>query len=550
MNRNNRNPANKKENLTVFMKGAPERILSRCSKILVQGEERDFDDHMKKEVNQANDTFGGLGERVLAFARCELDPAIFSKDPAYQFDVKNWKNWKDVKTRDPSIKGWFPMFNLTLVGLVALNDPPRIGVPRSVSLCKQAGIKVIMVTGDQPPTAAAIAHQVNIITNPKLEYNVMMKELGMSHEEAWSKCKAIVIHGDLLAHKHKEDQDLDDTDPDKGRFLQEWISKPEIVFARTTPSQKLLIVDACQKAGNIVAVTGDGVNDSPAIKKADIGIAMGSGSDVAKNAADILLLDDNFTSIVKGITEGRLMFDNLKRSICYALGANPPEVWPVIFQIIFQVPLPLSSLLMLAICVGTDLYPAISLAYENPESDIMNRQPRNPNRDRLVNGKLMSFTYLQIGWMQALSGMVVYFIVMNDYGFKPYTLLGMNLLSGYVPNADDIYDPTLPGFNNTNYGKEDYQLESLAWGSNEGTSLDLRLFYTQLKPEAWAPCLYDPADESIPKHWRISDFTHVQICYTSEALFYAQTAYFISIIMTQWANCIICKTRALSISQQ
>ena len=200
---------------------------------------------MKKEVNQANDTFGGLGERVLAFARCELDPAIFSKDPAYQFDVKNWKNWKDVKTRDPSIKGWFPMFNLTLVGLVALNDPPRIGVPRSVSICKQAGIKVIMVTGDQPPTAAAIAHQVNIITNPKLEYNVLMKEQGMSHEEAWSKCNAIVIHGDLLAHKHKEDQDLDDSDPNKGRFLQEWISKPEIVFARTTPSQKLLIVDAC-----------------------------------------------------------------------------------------------------------------------------------------------------------------------------------------------------------------------------------------------------------------------------------------------------------------
>lgn len=245
MNTRNKNPSNKKENLTVFMKGAPERILSRCSKILVQGVEREFDEDMRREVNQANDTFGGLGERVLAFARCELDPAIFSKDPAYQFDVKNWKNWKDVKSRDPSIKGWFPMFNLTLVGIVALNDPPRIGVPRSVNICKQAGIKVIMVTGDQPPTAAAIAHQVNIITNPKLEYNVLMKEQGMSHEEAWSKCNAVVVHGDLLAHKHKEDQDLDDSDPNKGRYLQEWISKPEIVFARTTPSQKLLIVDAC-----------------------------------------------------------------------------------------------------------------------------------------------------------------------------------------------------------------------------------------------------------------------------------------------------------------
>ena len=157
----------------------------------------------------------------------------------------------------------------------------------------------------------------------------------MEPEEAWATCKSIVIHGDLLAEKHSRDEFLEDDDPEKGRFLIDWISKPEVVFARTTPSQKLLIVDACQRAGNIVAVTGDGVNDSPAIKKADIGVAMGSGSDVAKNAADIILLDDNFCSIVNGVQEGRLMFDNLKRSINYALGANPPEVWPVIFQIIF-----------------------------------------------------------------------------------------------------------------------------------------------------------------------------------------------------------------------
>ena len=206
---------------------------------------------------------------------------------------------------------------------------------------------------------------------------------------------------------------------------------------------------------------------------------------------------------------------------------------------------------MLAICVGTDLYPAISLAYENPESDIMNRQPRNPNRDRLVNGKLMSFTYLQIGWMQALSGMLVYFIVMNDYGFKPWTLIGLNLKNGIVPDAGDIYNPyNPPSYGNSNYGNTYYELESLAWGSNEGSSLDLRLFYTSLHPEAWSPCRYQPHDESYPVHWRYSVFTGHQICYTSEALFYAQTAYFISIIMTQWANCIICKTRSLSISQQ
>lgn len=122
-----------------------------------------------------------MGERVLAVAKYTLEPEIYSRDPPYQFDVKNWKSWKDVKTRDTNIAGWFPMFNLTLVGLIALNDPPRPGVAESVLTCKAAGIKVIMVTGDQPPTAAAIAHKVNIISDPTREYHYMKDTMGMSH---------------------------------------------------------------------------------------------------------------------------------------------------------------------------------------------------------------------------------------------------------------------------------------------------------------------------------------------------------------------------------
>jgi sodium/potassium-transporting ATPase subunit alpha len=164
MNSAVRNPTNPKDGLMVVMKGAPERILNRCTKILVNGEERPFDEEARKEVNEANDQLGRLGERVLAFARYELETDYFTKSPQYEFDVKGWKKWKDVKERDTSIKGWFPMWNLTLVGLVSLNDPPRPGVDLAVEKCKHAGIKVIMVTGDQPPTAAAIAHKVNIIT--------------------------------------------------------------------------------------------------------------------------------------------------------------------------------------------------------------------------------------------------------------------------------------------------------------------------------------------------------------------------------------------------
>ena len=294
---------------------------------------------MREEVNQANTDFGALGERVLAFAKLDLPIAKFGASKNYNFDIKNWKSWGLDKNRVPSdydnVEGSFPMHNLTLVGLVSLNDPPRVGVDLSISKCRSAGIKVIMVTGDQPPTAAAIANKVNIIKHPNREFNHMVNKLGMGADEAWAQCTGIVVHGDLLAEKHLQEEDLPENDPIKGQFLQDWISKPEVVFARTSPSQKLLIVDACQKWGHVVAVTGDGVNDSPAIKKADIGIAMGSGSDVSKNAADMLLLDDNFISIVNGVEEGRLIFDNLKKSIAYTLSSNIPEILPFIFFILF-----------------------------------------------------------------------------------------------------------------------------------------------------------------------------------------------------------------------
>jgi sodium/potassium-transporting ATPase subunit alpha len=173
---------------------------------------------------------------------------------------------------------------------------------------------------------------------------------------------------------------------------------PEIVFARTSPQQKLIIVEGCQRTGAIVAVTGDGVNDSPALKKADIGIAMGiAGSDVSKQAADMILLDDNFASIVTGIEEGRLIFDNLKKSIAYTLTSNIPEISPFLLFILADVPLPLGTVTILCIDLGTDMFPAISLAYERPESDIMKRRPRDPTKDKLVNSRLISITYGQIG---------------------------------------------------------------------------------------------------------------------------------------------------------
>lgn len=314
-----------------------------------------------------------------------------------------------------------------------------------------------MVTGDQPPTAAAIAHKVNIISDPEMEFNAILKKNpGMSKDEAFKKCRAIVIHGDDLAKVHAREEALDDNEIEKGRRILDWIAKPEVVFARTTPSQKLLIVDACQRSGHIVAVTGDGVNDSPAIKKANIGVAMGSGSDVAQNAADMILLNDDFSSIVNGVLEGRTLFENLKKSISYTITHNIPELAGFLAFIVVQIPLPLSAILCLCLDLGTDLWPAITFAYEYPETDIMERPPRNSKRDGLVGKKLFCNAYVFLGPTECFAAFFAFFMCMNDYGFRPGTLIGLGTEFGYYPKPTDVYNPNLPNNGNTNYGDKDY----------------------------------------------------------------------------------------------
>eukprot|EP00997_Jenningsia_sp_PLL12_P004444 NODE_18_length_3799_cov_48.718933_g16_i0.p1 GENE.NODE_18_length_3799_cov_48.718933_g16_i0~~NODE_18_length_3799_cov_48.718933_g16_i0.p1 ORF type:complete len:799 (+),score=217.49 NODE_18_length_3799_cov_48.718933_g16_i0:606-3002(+) len=393
--------ANGFRHMTVFMKGAPERIISRCKKILINGVETDISQTHIDTINEENSNMGNDGERVLAFAHCHLEPEKYTS--SYAFKMEYYRNYtkEDAEKGNTNFEGFFPMHGLTFIGLVSLNDPPRFRVDKSVQKCRKAGIKVIMVTGDQKPTAGAIARKVNILTDLDKTVDAVLAANALlpvkerkTDKECFDEARGIVVHGDELAKKFREEENMPDDAPDKGRYLLDWIRKDEIVFARTSPSQKLQIVAACQRAGYVVAVTGDGVNDSPAIKKADIGVAMGSGSDVANNAADMILLNDDFSSIVNGVEEGRLIFDNLKKSIAYTLSSNIPEISPFIMFILFQVPLPLSTVLILCIDLGTDMVPAISFAYENAELDIMERMPRNSKRDHLVNIKLISFAYL------------------------------------------------------------------------------------------------------------------------------------------------------------
>ncbi|XP_054549519.1 sodium/potassium-transporting ATPase subunit alpha-4 isoform X2 [Talpa occidentalis] len=352
----------------LLMKGAPEKILEFCTSYLLHGQEYPMDDEMMEAFHNVYLQLGGLGQRVLGFCFLNLSNT-FCKGFHFNTDKVN-----------------FPMNNLCFVGLMSMIDPPRAAVPEAVGKCRSAGIKVIMVTGDHPITAKAIAKGVGIISEGAETADSIAKQLKIPvHEVDRSNVSAIVIHGSELRDMNSEQLD---------EVLRNY---KEIVFARTSPQQKLIIVEGCQRQGAIVAVTGDGVNDSPALKKADIGIAMGiAGSDVSKKAADMILLDDNFASIVTGVEEGRLIFDNLKKSIAYTLTSNIPEITPFLLFVVLSIPLPLGTITILCIDLGTDMVPAISLAYESAESDIMKRSPRNPACDYLVNHRLIGMAYGQI----------------------------------------------------------------------------------------------------------------------------------------------------------
>ncbi|XP_068098328.1 potassium-transporting ATPase alpha chain 2-like [Hyperolius riggenbachi] len=382
----------------LVMKGAPERILERCSTIMIKGQELPLDEEMKDDFQEAYMALGSLGERVLGF--CQLILPASSYGPGYPFDAE---------------AGNFPLDGLCFVGLISMIDPPRSTVPDAVAKCRSSGIKVIMVTGDHPITAKAIAKNVGIISHTNETVDDIAERLGIPVESVNPRdAHAAVVNGAQLSEMTSEELD------DILKYHQ------EIVFARTSPQQKLIIVEGCQRQGAIVAVTGDGVNDSPALKKADIGVAMGiAGSDAAKHAADMILLDDNFASIVTGVEEGRLIFDNLKKSIGYTVTKNIPEMIPFMVYVIISCPLPLGTITILFIELGTDIIPSIALAYEKAESDIMLRKPRNPYKDRLVNMQLLSYSYFHVAAMESYAGFVNFFTVLAQQGFLPIDTLGL-----------------------------------------------------------------------------------------------------------------------------
>jgi len=348
-------------NLCAFVKGAPKEVLELSTKILLGKNIIDLTPAKKLEIIAQIDSFAEEGLRILGFA--------------YRgFEVK------DI----PDTTAQTLEKDLIFVGITAMYDPPRPEVKDAISVCKKAGIRVVMITGDYQITALSIAKQIGIVSTSDPE----------------------VITGEDFNHLTNEE-------------LRDKVIRKEVIFARVNPEHKLRVVDVFKELGNIVAVTGDGVNDAPALKRADIGVAMGlRGTDVAKESAEMVLVDDNFASIVAAIEEGRAVFDNIKKFITYIFAHLVPEAIPFIFYVLFKLPVPITVMQILAIDLGTETLPALALGVEKPEPGIMSLPPRSKKKG--VIDKIVLFRgYIFLGLLNAAAVISVYYFVLYQGGWRP-----------------------------------------------------------------------------------------------------------------------------------
>ena len=325
-----------------FTKGSVDGLLEISREVWVKGRREPMTDERRAQILAANERLAGNGVRVLGVAFRALEEAPKKLDPC---DVEH---------------------DLVFVGLMGMIDPPRVEVKAAVARCKAAGIRAVMITGDHPLTARHIAH-----------------ELGVAGER---------------------DRVLTGIELDKMSIQQlEEIVEQVSVYARVSPEHKLKIVQALRDKGHIVAMTGDGVNDAPALKKSDIGVAMGiTGTDVSKEAADMILRDDNFTTIVSAVEEGRVIYDNIRKFIKYLMTSNSGELWVMLLAPFVGMPLPLLPLQILWINLVTDGFPALALSVEPPERNVMNRPPRPPTESVFAHG-----TGRHIIWVGLLMGLCV-----------------------------------------------------------------------------------------------------------------------------------------------
>ncbi|MHB1569663.1 MAG: cation-translocating P-type ATPase [Solirubrobacteraceae bacterium] len=347
--------------LWYHVKGAPLELLERCSTVRGHSADRPLSEADRNEIRAAFETYARSGLRVLGFAerRTERDAAL---------------------TREQAES------DLCFLGLAALEDPPRQDVAGAVARCQEAGIRIIVITGDHALTAQAIAREVGI------------------------------VHGDPVILSGAEIDVLGEDE------LEEALdASPELIIARSSPETKMHVVDALRARGHTVAMTGDGVNDAPALRRADIGVAMGaSGTEVAREAATMVLTDDNFASIVAAVEEGRIVYENIRKFVTYIFAHATPEVVPFLIYALAggAIPLPLTALQILAIDLGTETLPALALGREPAEPGIMRRPPRR-REQRILDRPMLVRAWGWLGLLEAALATAAFFWLLTRAGWSP-----------------------------------------------------------------------------------------------------------------------------------
>ena len=352
----------KNESISSYVKGSPDVLLDLCNQIQINGNVIPLSDGEKQKVRDSYNSMSKQALRVLAFAERNMNNVA----------ENNFTNEADK--------------NLTWIGMMGMIDPPRLDVHKAIEDCINSGIKVIMITGDYELTAEAIARKIGLLKSKNSE----------------------IINGKTLNQMTDEE-------------LFEKISQKEVVFARIAPEQKLRIATILKNNDAVIAMTGDGVNDAPALKKADIGVAMGViGTDVSKEASDMILLDDNFASIVRVVKEGRTIYQNLKKFVYYVFTSNVSEFFTVIIGVLLQIPPPIAAVQILAVDLGTDIFPSFSLGLEPSEPGVMKRKPFNI-KEKIIN-KQGIWRLIKVGLIMAIGAVITFILSMKrggwDFGDK------------------------------------------------------------------------------------------------------------------------------------
>lgn len=400
-------------------KGAPDVVIKNATKIMVDGKLEDFTEDKKREVLEENTKLAKQALRVMAYA------------------FKPYESLEGEELTTENIER-----EMIFVGLTGMIDPPRPEARAAVAECHNSGIDVIMITGDYFETALAIA-----------------KDLGIAESEDQA------MQGSDLNNKSEEE-------------IRE-IVKTKRIFARVSPQNKVQLVNALQANGNVVAMTGDGVNDAPAIKNADIGVSMGiTGTDVAKDTADMILVDDNFATIVNAVEEGRVIFSNIKKFVSFLLSCNIAEVLIVFLSILFGLPSPLTPIQLLWLNLVTDAFPALALGVEPAEADIMERPPRDP-KDSILAGETGKNVILQ-SIAITISVLIAYIIGLN-YIFPnniegAHTMVFATLITSELLRAFSVRS-------------EKYTLKELGWFSNKNLLKANLLSFTLLLLVMYIPPL-------------------------------------------------------------